>query len=110
MVAIIKIVNGMSEVTHSVSQGIIKDANERRTDGLHRGQEIMRGMEWALRVAGANFIGTPYSTSIRLYVPNSHELVCEFKIAMQETLEGPWYPWKEGGNGWDYGSPIYHRG
>ena len=107
MVAIIKIVNGKSEVAHFVSYGIIEDANERRTDGLHRGQEVMRGMEWALRVAGAEFLSTPYSTSIRLFDNNSHELVCEFKIAMQETLDSPWYPWKEGGNEWDYSSPIY---
>ena len=107
MVAIIKIVNGKSEVAHSVSQGIIKDAKERRIDGLHRGQEIMRGMEWALREDGAEFLCTAYSTGIRLFDRNSHKLICEFKIAMQETLDRPWFPWKEGDNRWDYTNPIY---
>ena len=107
MVAIIKIVNGKCEVTLPIVQGIIKDDNERRTDGLHHGQEVMRGMEWALRVAGADFIGTPNSTRIRLYVHNSHELICEFKIALRETLDSPWYPWNESSKRWDFSSPIY---
>lgn len=107
MVAIIKIVNGKCEVTLPIVQGIIKDDNERRTDGLHRGQEVMHGMEWALRVAGADFIITPNSTSIRLFKSNSHEQVCEFRIALRETLDSPWYPWNEGNHGWDVRSPIY---
>ena len=107
MVAIIKIVNGKCEITLPVVQGIIKDDNERRTDGLHRGQEIMRGMEWALRTAGAEFLSTSYSTGIKLFDRDSHNLICEFKIALRETLDSPWYPWNEGNNGWDVRSPIY---
>ena len=38
----------------------------------------------------------------------SHNLIGEWKIALKKTLDGPWYPWKEGYNGrWDYKSPVY---
>lgn len=96
MVSVIKIVNGAVEAQQPVSNGLIADAEERRTNGLHLGQEVIRGMEWALRSAGVTFNNANFDTSLVLGDGS------EFRIAMRESMDSPWLAWAHG----DWSDPI----
>ena len=95
MVSVIKVVDGKVEAQHPVSNCLISDADKRRTDGLHRGQEVIRGMEWALRSAGVSFSSDNYSTSLKIDG-------AVFRIAMKERMCSPWLAWKDN----DWSDPI----
>lgn len=95
MVSVIKLVDGKVEAQQPVSSGCVADAVERRTGGLNRGQEVIRGMEWALRTAGVPFRGDTFSTSLRI-----GDSV--FRIAMRESMDSPWLAWSNG----DWRDPI----
>ena len=96
MVSVIKVVNGAIEAQQPVSNGIISDPEKRRIEGLHRGQEVIRGMEWALRSAGVSFYNEAYDTSLVLNNGSS------FRIAMRESMDSPWLAWSNG----DWSDPI----
>lgn len=96
MVSVIKIVDGQIQAQQPVSNGLISNSDERRTDGLHRGQEVIRGMEWALRSAGAHFYNEPYDTYLEL------DNGSKFRIAMRESMESQWLAWRNG----DWSDPI----
>ena len=96
MVSIIKVVNGSVEAQQPVSNGLISDPEERRTDGLHRGQDVIRGMEWALRSAGVSFHNETFDTSLVLNDGSA------FRIAMRESMDSQWLAWENG----DWSDPI----
>lgn len=97
MVSVIKIVAGQIQAQQPVSNGLIADSEERRIDGLHRGQDVIRGMELALRSAGVHFYNEPYDTYIELQDGSA-----SFRIAMRESLYSPWIAWKNS----DWSDPI----
>lgn len=106
MVAVVKIVNGKVKIYHVVSLATIVDTDERRTDGRLRAQECLRGMSWILKENDTEFF-IKSDSCIQLFDHISHNLIGEWKIAVQMDVDGPWYPWKEGINQWDKSSPIY---
>ena len=106
MVSVLKLVDGKVETQQPVSNGLITNDEDRRTDGLHRGQDAIRSMENVLTsvafVTNVSYVSTTYDTELEVF--NDGKLICKYVIAMRDCLEGPWYPW--GNNTWDRKNAI----
>lgn len=114
MVSVLKIVDGRVQWQQPVQNGLITDDNERQTNGLHRGQEFIRGIYDGLTTGDdlTVFGDTDYNTYLEVHKTSECDkamsegkraidspIVCEFRIARKVTMDSPWEYWIRG-HGW----------